>query len=289
LDSSDWSIVFSFNTILQAPVLIFPTYNQKGVDLDLELLWSKFDSDETFDLQVADNIDFQNPILDMKNINSDKYLLKNLENNKKYFWRLILNIGNKKSDWTDISTFTTEMVKPEIISPNPNQTNVPIQVQLKWNDINVNNFYRIQIALDSIFSNILIDESNLTQKEYEVNLNSMTVYYFRVKTENEMNFSDWSEIIEFKTLDVASVLDSEINSINVFPNPARNFLIINQNDISMGSDAGEILIINSIGNTILRINQFKTNSDNIKIDISSLPNGIYFIRLNKFYGKFIKN
>ena len=79
-----------------------------------------------------------------------------------------------------------------------------------------------------------------------------------------------TEIYRFFTnsLDVTDVNENVCNTMNVYPNPANDFIFINLNESS------EISIFDLLGNEVLHTN---TNG---KIDVSSLTNGIYFLNIN---------
>lgn len=76
----------------------------------------------------------------------------------------------------------------------------------------------------------------------------------------------------------------EVNNINVFPNPANNYIFINSK-----SDILNLKIIDLVGNIIMEESNLKKSE---KIDVSKLPNNIYFIKIetNSFVilNKFIK-
>lgn len=63
------------------------------------------------------------------------------------------------------------------------------------------------------------------------------------------------------------------NEIKLYPNPAQNYIIISDADNQLENTNMEIL--NSLGQLILT----KTINGNERIDISNLPDGIYFIHL----------
>ena len=79
-----------------------------------------------------------------------------------------------------------------------------------------------------------------------------------------------TEIYRFFTnsLDVTDVNENVCNAMNVYPNPANDFIFIDLNESS------EISIFDLLGNEVLHT---ITNS---KVDISSLTNGIYFLNIN---------
>jgi hypothetical protein len=66
------------------------------------------------------------------------------------------------------------------------------------------------------------------------------------------------------------------NAISVYPNPASDNLNLKWN--ASGTKYFDIHLYNSIGEEVMRSEKMKTNSvTENKIDISSLPNGIYLL------------
>jgi hypothetical protein len=64
------------------------------------------------------------------------------------------------------------------------------------------------------------------------------------------------------------------NVFTLFPNPAQNSLNIQSNDVTLENTSLDI--ISSIGQTVLT----SELENNTSIDISNLPNGIYFVYFN---------
>ncbi|MFA5573964.1 MAG: PKD domain-containing protein [Brumimicrobium sp.] len=72
------------------------------------------------------------------------------------------------------------------------------EIQFEWNSKNGANDYHLQIADDPTFTNLIVNNSNLTSLSYLAqNLNPNSVYYWRVKPNN---FS-WSSIYSFTIVD----------------------------------------------------------------------------------------
>jgi hypothetical protein len=87
------------------------------------------------------------------------------------------------------------------------------------------------------------------------------------------------------TLELNVGVNLDINSIktsfNIYPNPAKDYLIIEQNnslitDISITDMNGRTVFLQPI------------NKENTQINISHLDKGIYFIKIGNTYKKFIK-
>lgn len=77
---------------------------------------------------------------------------------------------------------------------------------------------------------------------------------------------------------------NKINTISIFPNPAKEYIVINTNlneyNISIINITGKILIYKDL------------NNSSIKLNVNDLKEGVYFIRVNYESGskifKFIK-
>jgi hypothetical protein len=60
-------------------------------------------------------------------------------------------------------------------------------------------------------------------------------------------------------------------NFNYYPNPTSNIL-----NISYSNDISEVSVTNAIGQVVLNS---KFNSNNVKIDLSNLPNATYFVKV----------
>ncbi len=76
--------------------------------------------------------------------------------------------------------------------------------------------------------------------------------------------------------------------LNVYPNPCNNFLYIQLNQSF--SKANSVLIINSLGQTVLELKNINTNNP---INISDLADGLYVVKIsnnqNNYFTKVLKN
>ncbi|MFH0893649.1 MAG: M43 family zinc metalloprotease [Bacteroidota bacterium] len=74
--------------------------------------------------------------------------------------------------------------------------------------------------------------------------------------------------------------------LSFFPNPAGNEIRIKLNK-PLGKDA-YISILNSIGEEVLKRKVYKMESE-VKLDVAAFPTGMYFVKVNGYSGKFVKN
>lgn len=66
--------------------------------------------------------------------------------------------------------------------------------------------------------------------------------------------------------------ESLINSLNVFPNPANDFVTLN------GENLGTVIIYNALGQ---RIETFEANGNELRINTTRYENGVYFIKTSE--------
>ncbi len=82
--------------------------------------------------------------------------------------------------------------------PANQQENVLTTLQLTWNAVQTTEQYRLQIALDSMFSNLFLD-TLVSDSNCLAGLQANTQYYARVLSQNKCAQSNFSELISFTT------------------------------------------------------------------------------------------
>lgn len=86
------------------------------------------------------------------------------------------------------------------------------------------------------------------------------------------------------------IINENIELFSIFPNPAKDKITVNLNNLNTGSS--EIIIINSLGQEIRKFEAL-SNQQSIDFNISDLPSGVYLIILKyngfkTFKSKFVK-
>ncbi len=88
---------------------------------------------------------------------------------------------------------------PNLISPANGSTNVDVNLTLRWTQVSGATHYHLQIARDSLFNQKVIDDSSLGTNSKEVQLESKTKYFWRVRARNNAGWSEFSSIWNFTT------------------------------------------------------------------------------------------
>ena len=123
-----------------------------------------------------------------------------------------------------------------------------------------------------------------------INIRNQNTYDFNLETDVNSHGNNRFKII----FDLATGISNDklSKSLNIFPNPANKELYIKMLDSELSNSNANISITNLVGNEILKLKNVELN-EQIKLDISTLSNGVYIISVEVdgevTHKKFIKN
>ncbi|MFZ4399741.1 MAG: T9SS type A sorting domain-containing protein [Bacteroidales bacterium] len=272
---SAWSAVWNFTTLqlLQQPQLISPQNMSVNLALTLTLDWTDVISANAYEYQYSLNQQF-NPAVN-GNSNLSQTDINGLAPNTQYYWRIRALAGNVFSNWSDIWTFSTQVVllAPQLIYPSNEATDVAVNVVLNWTDVVNATAYECQYSTDSVFGSSSI--LNVTPSEAQLsNLNYHTTYYWRVRSIMNLTVSSWSQKFRFTSLDNVGIFETKSDILNVFPNPATKVLNVILNETFRQPNV--IRIFDILGR--LRYST-KANFYPFQIDVSDYEEGLYFLQI----------
>ena len=167
-------------------------------------VWRKLDNINSYYLEVATDINFNNKLPDYNGIAvSDTFqLVSGLVNNKNYYYRVKASKGSLFSGYSDIiNQTTTDLTKPTTLAPD--NTTVTSFVA-KWNTVSGASGYLIDVSSDPLFSTIFSDYNARevtapTTSLLVENLDANTTYYYRVRAKNSVSISENSDVRSVKT------------------------------------------------------------------------------------------
>lgn len=90
---------------------------------------------------------------------------------------------------------------PLLVSPaNSADVDISNPVKLEWSPVGYAEFYQLQVAKDTNFSDLVVDEQYLAEAIYTFNAAAEpTTYYWRVQASNDIEDSEWSTAKTFQT------------------------------------------------------------------------------------------
>ncbi len=205
--SGQWSNVWSFNTLRlppDRPILNFPNDKITGVSLDINLVWLKAKGADSYQLEIAFDSLFSNLLYSDSSLTDTSKLITKLNEGIKYFWRVRSINSAGKSDWSDIWSYTTLInlpAKPILIFPsNLSKKNI-VPTIFHWQKVGKANFYNLEVASDSLFTNILFSDTLITDTVRTVyKLKDGSHYFWRISARNNGGKGTYSEIWNFSTV-----------------------------------------------------------------------------------------
>jgi photosystem II stability/assembly factor-like uncharacterized protein len=161
--------------------------------------------------------------------------------------------------WFAIAKDYSTPAVPILNYPPNGQTVLSLEPTLIWTSSNGAEKYQLQVALDSLFVEIIYDIPNITDVFYKIGpLLSQTTYYWRVRASNKNGTSAYSSIWKFSTVDTSTLLWNMLNSGTI-----RNLygiFSINQNLIFAVGAEGTIMRTSDGGITWSNLNSGTTST-----------------------------
>ena len=88
-----------------------------------------------------------------------------------------------------------------LVSPANNAIGQNLSLTLVWNKSSTATNYRVQVATDSLFTSLIVNDSTLIDSTRIISgLNPLTYYWWRVNSKNIGGISSYSAVWRFKTL-----------------------------------------------------------------------------------------
>mgnify|MGYP002348059345 FL=1 len=297
-DSSQWSSVWTFTTGLampSAPELISPMNDTTNVKTKPQFSWKEvfynclYCSKTTYNLQIAEDDQFQNIVLNYDKINPTFFTINDyLEPATQYYWRVRAFNYELPGPWSQTYKFKTIQLAPapSQINPTNQEMNVIIKPKFEWKLVPNAMEYHLQVSKYDDFSEIAFERENMVSDNFKMikSLDYETKYFWRIRSFNDAGYGSWSSTWEFTTLKSSSVEIEfeEFDKFHLFensPNPFNektiiSFFVSEFKPIKIGiyDFIGREIEVLFDGFSKKGINTFEWNAKNHE-------NGIYFYRI----------
>lgn len=299
---SDWTPIYHFKTGYIRPTIpqiIFPGSGAYKIPINVLLEWSKPARAQKYHLQFSDKSDFSTKILDLDTITSNTFTVVNLQNNKRYYWRVAaMNLGGS-SDFCNTADFLTIPIPPQdtvVLMDPPNGTTKLLtkELVLKWDTIPNSDTYELWVAHDNDFTSMWYSNDKVwTNSKLFFNLEPKTKYFWKVRGTNDGGAGPWSETWTFETEDPASVPFTKLFGTEINPSPVKNFAFIK---LSLPSASDLTFEIMDISGNVIYSNEFKdmqSGNNEIEINTQGIVSGVYIYKIKAAgkleFGKFVVN
>lgn len=187
---------------------------------------------------------------------------------------------------------TLDPVEPpttvRLLSPPDDSVDIVNDLTLDWDTAYTTGLYSLQIARDSMFLDMILNDSLITESTYRIRaeqLQSNTTYFWRVSAANIAGKGKWSVKRRFSTGILVGIDEDDANEefsggfgVTVFPNPVRekiNFLVYS------GSDGViSVEIFNTLGEQVFSSSELTVAKGSCMNSLEhGLISGIYFMRV----------
>jgi len=205
-DNSVWSDTWQFTT--NYVVSLINPQNDFSASLRPHFTWNELDGASVYTIQVSQSGDFDTILYE--NSSADTYfdVPESLEEDNTYYWRVKTDTSGE--NWSEIRLFHTDILVT-LSTPADGATEIDVPVVFSWVPLDNANNYRIQVASDEDFEDIVLDEEidATTNPDSWTENNILTAnidgYYWRMTSdvalpldlENEND--NWSEVFSFTT------------------------------------------------------------------------------------------
>ncbi|UJP64905.1 LamG-like jellyroll fold domain-containing protein [Mongoliitalea daihaiensis] len=187
--------------------LTLPSNNQSVVPVEISLAWRPLSNAQSYTLQFSKASDFSSGVITVNNITNHSIVYPSLDPNSTYFWRVRARNASGNGPYSLTGTFrtiTTNVVpaRTVLLSPSLDSQGVGLTPMFSWAKVPNATNYRIQVSTTSDFSNIIINQSNLTTNQFQatVRLQENRVYFWRVRASNALGNGSNSLVGSFRTL-----------------------------------------------------------------------------------------
>ncbi len=212
-NTGPWSAIWRFSTIISipgAPSLTSPPNNSVNLGLTPTFQWSAVNLAQSYRIQISGDSTFGNPIVNVANLTGTSYSTPtgSLNYGSSYYWRVNASNISGTGLWSSRWMFSTLNVPPAplLTYPANGQDSIGLNPTLDWNDVTQATTYRVVIATDSIFENVIHDISTIASSQYIVPnpiLTYYTRYYWKVSGLNMAGQGEFSGTRNFRTMQIA--------------------------------------------------------------------------------------
>lgn len=174
---------------------------------------------------------------------------------------------------------------PQLVSPKNDSVLATLtQVPLRWRKVPDAMLYRVQVALDKWFSNIILD-SSLRQIDTSLTVKKLTAevtYYWRVMANNGGNPSEYSSVWRFGngSLAVRDASAPILELLDIYPNPSSGSATIGFRLTE--PSVVRLEVVDMLGRSVFKLIDLRLISAGVHdalIAQGMLPPGIYAYRL----------
>lgn len=207
--SSIWSDVWTFNTSLAPPYLIYPDDEAENIPLTVIFRWELKEPADSYSFNLSTDSTFASSsiVLALSGLIEPQCAAINLIPDTVYYWRVNATSSLGTSVWSEVYSFRTAVLGPDVPYlhlPENGTEKTDTDLSLQWLAAPRAISYDLQVSLNASFTEKVVDETGLTELIYPLNdLRYDQTYYWRVRAANDSGKTKWSYVWFFTTIQLA--------------------------------------------------------------------------------------
>ena len=194
-----WSEVKSFRTTIEAPLIKSPNDGVTEVPRGVTITWEPLTPATSFQIQISKNDAFTDIELDSAEIKDVSLNTVLSSYNTQFFYRVRTLLGDCYSEWSAVFSLTSIQGFPNLIYPENAESNVTTDVQMLWSKVPTAINYDIRFSTDDEFVNEFGQNGVKTNSILQKDLLPNTIYYWKVRSNDQWGTSPWSQVYLFNT------------------------------------------------------------------------------------------
>jgi transposase-like protein len=274
-----------------APTDLAPANGATDQPTTLTLSWGAVGDATGYDLQVATDVNFDDPVVDTT-VDAAAQDVHGLSEGTTYYWRVRATNASGAGPFSATQQFSTESgveapsEAPSGLEPGDGATDQPTTLTLSWGAVGDATAYDLQVATDAGFERLVIDAS-LESTSYEVQgLEDNTAYYWRVRATNAGGAGPFSAVRQFVTTGATDTAAEHSDGVPVrvrlhanYPNPFNPMTVIR---FELPQAMHVVLAVYDVtGREVARPVEgvLSAGLHEALVEAARLPSGIYLYRL----------
>ena len=215
---SDMTTPLTGQPLPPAPQCLAPANWATGQPTSLSFRWNRVASAAGYHLQVSSDSLFSSPIMNDASLTDTARQVTNLAQATTYYWRVSSRSSAGEGAYSTVWSFRTQVVLPPapvLVSPVDTASNLPVPVSLSWRECTGATVYQVQLATDSLFNALLVNDSTVVDSNRQVSgLSNMTRYFWRVRAKNVNGCGSFSSSWRFRTASNVPAVPSLLSPAN---------------------------------------------------------------------------
>jgi hypothetical protein len=216
-EADSWSEGFVLTTHPAPPSLTSPDDLLTCQAFNQTFSWTAVPNAAKYKIQISTSANFSPTVVDTQitgttaTFSLDKYYTT-------YYWRVKGQLVGCETPYSEPRSLSTLVGPPDMAHPRKDSVGVPLGIQFSWPATPGANTYELQVSDDANFTNLLVDQMNITEVNFSWTAPDYNkVYYWRMRSLGQACTSEWSSGFNFRTAYPAAVAVSPGDSIECVP------------------------------------------------------------------------